>query len=346
MSAQDSLIHSCGPNPSVACHLVWDITHNTHAAQLTATFFAGPVNAALRIFFVVVLALVIRAVLHRLIRRLTDRASSTVLPSFLRRTSAGNGEPAADTAAAQAQHALVDERRRQRIHALGSILRSAASVTIFFIASMVILGDLGINLAPILASASVAGVAIGFGAQNLVKDYLAGIFMLLEDQYGVGDAISVGDRTGTVEAVTLRTTRLRDVSGIVWHIRNGTIDRVGNESQGWARAVIDFPLPYAVDLSRVTPVLEREAGDMWEDATWRKVMLEKPVVWGAQDVTAEVVTMRIVARTAPLRQWEVERELRARLKSALTASGILPVGAEPGAVGANPAGAADGGSAG
>jgi moderate conductance mechanosensitive channel len=337
MSAQDDMLHWCGSDPGVGCRLVWDITHNPTAATLTRNFFAGPVNAALRIVFVAVLALVIRAVLHRLIRRLTDRASSTALPSFLRRTSGGNGEPAAGTAAAaQAQHALVDERRRQRIHALGSILRSAASVTIFFIASMVILGDLGINLAPILASASVAGVAIGFGAQNLVKDYLAGIFMLLEDQYGVGDAISVGDRTGTVEAVTLRTTRLRDVSGIVWHIRNGTIDRVGNESQGWARAVIDYPLPYAVDLSRVTPVLEREAGVMWQDATWRKVMLEKPVVWGAQDVTADVVTVRIVARTAPLRQWEVERELRARLKSALTTAGIVPVVAEPAAVEANP----------
>jgi small conductance mechanosensitive channel len=339
MSAQDDMLHWCGSDPGVGCRLVWDVTHNPTAATLTRNFFAGPVNAALRIAFVVVLALVIRAVLHRLIKRITDRASSTVLPAFRRRTSAGNGEPREPTdAAIQAQHALVDERRRQRIHALGSILRSAASVTIFFIASMVILGDLGINLAPILASASVAGVAIGFGAQNLVKDYLAGIFMLVEDQYGVGDAISVGDVTGTVEAVTLRTTRLRDVSGIVWHIRNGTIDRVGNESQGWARAVIDYPLPYEVDLSRATPVLEREAGDMWEDATWRQVMLEKPVVWGAQDVTAAGVTMRVVARTAPLRQWEVERELRARLKSALAVAGIVPAGAEPTAIGASQAG--------
>jgi moderate conductance mechanosensitive channel len=327
MSGQDP----CGTNSGIACQLVWDVTQNKHAALAAQTFYAGPVSVALRIAFVVVLALVIRAVLHRLIRRITNQASSTVLSSFRRRTS--NGEPRENTAAAaQAQHALVDERRRQRIRALGSILRSASSVTIFFIASMVILGDLGINLAPILASASVAGVAIGFGAQNLVKDYLAGIFMLVEDQYGVGDAISVGDVTGTVEAVTLRTTRLRDVSGIVWHIRNGTIDRVGNESQGWARAVIDYPLPYEVDLSRATPVLEREAGDMWEDATWRQVMLEKPVVWGAQDVTAAGVTVRIVARTAPLRQWEVERELRARLKSALAVAGIVPAGAEPTAI--------------
>jgi moderate conductance mechanosensitive channel len=334
MSGQDP----CGTNSGIACQLVWDVTNSQRAAKVAGTFFAGPVSVALRIAFVVVLALVIRAVLHRLIKRITERAGSTVLPAFRRRTSAGNGEPREDmNAAIQAEHALVDERRRQRIHALGSILRSAASVTIFFIASMVILGDLGINLAPILASASVAGVAIGFGAQNLVKDYLAGIFMLVEDQYGVGDAISVGNVTGTVEAVTLRTTRLRDVSGIVWHIRNGAVDRVGNESQGWARAVIDYPLPYEVDLSRVTPVMEREAGEMWEDATWRQVMLEKPIVWGVQDVTADGVTMRIVARTAPLRQWEVERELRARLKSALAVAGIVPADAEPTAVEASQA---------
>ncbi len=128
-------------------------------------------------------------------------------------------------------------------------MRSVASITIFSIASVVILGDLGINLAPLLASAGVVGVAIGFGAQSMVRDYLAGIFMLVEDQYGVGDVITIGDATGTVENVTLRVTRLRDVSGIVWHIRNGAIEQVGNESQGWARAVVDFPVPYAADLA-------------------------------------------------------------------------------------------------
>ena len=144
------------------------------------------------------------------------------------------------------------------MRALGAILRSAASVTIFSIAGFIILGDLGINLAPLLASAGVVGVAIGFGAQSLVRDYLSGIFMLVEDQYGVGDVITVGDATGTVENVTLRITRVRDVNGIVWHIRNGAIETVGNESQGWARAVIDFPVPFAADLTAIRDLLHRD----------------------------------------------------------------------------------------
>ncbi|HEX9041436.1 MAG TPA: mechanosensitive ion channel family protein [Trebonia sp.] len=236
----------------------------------------------------------------------------------------GASQGAVDAASAQAEAALVDERRKQRVQALGAILRSAASVTIFAIAGFVILGDLGINLAPLLASAGVVGVAIGFGAQSLVKDYLSGIFMLVEDQYGVGDVITVGAATGTVENVTLRVTRMRDVNGVVWHIRNGTIDTVGNESQGWARAVIDFPVPFDADLATIRELFARTGTGMWNESAWRVVMLEAPEVWGAQEISKDLVTMRMVVKTAPLRQWEVEREMRARIKRALKEAGIMP----------------------
>ena len=391
-----TLIGSCGTDPGITCRLVWDITHNGQAAEVTNNFLNGPVHLLLRVAFVIALAFVIRAVVHRVINRLTERAArESILPQFkngvasarsapgrlaARRRSNGGaysdtvdevapgGEPglpaaservsaaeaaavaeaensvpaesreaakgaepgAIAAAAAQAERALVDERRHQRVRALGSVLRSAASVTIFTIAGVVVLGDLGINLAPLLASAGVVGIAIGFGAQNLVRDYLAGIFMLVEDQYGVGDVIAVGDATGTVETVTLRITRMRDVNGIVWHVRNGAIERVGNESQGWARAVIDFPVPYAADLATIRTILADAAETIWNDPVWRAVMLEKPEVWGAQEVTSTKVTMRIVVKTAPLRQWEVEREMRARVKAALDAAGITPAAAEPG----------------
>jgi small-conductance mechanosensitive channel len=226
-------------------------------------------------------------------------------------------------AAAQSETALVDERRKQRVRALGAILRSAASVTIFSIAGFVVLGDLGINLAPLLASAGVVGVAVGFGAQNLVRDYLSGIFMLVEDQYGVGDVITVGNATGTVENVTLRITRVRDVNGVVWHIRNGAIETVGNESQGWARAVIDFPVPFEADLATIRNLLQETGDMMWNEPIWRAVMLEAPEVWGAQEISKDEVVMRMVAKTAPLRQWEVEREMRARVKAALYEAGIF-----------------------
>lgn len=312
--APGTLTGSCGNNPGIACRLVWDVSHNGQAAQLTSSFLAGPVHLLLRVIYVVVLALVVRAILHRVINRVSERATESILPQFRngvpatrlirsrlvprrfrRQPSSGaaaqgpvvldspspeaavaaeavdseQGRLETAAAAAGVARALVAERRGQRVRALGSILRSAASVTIFSIAGVVLLGDVGINLAPLLASAGVVGVAVGFGAQNLVRDYLSGVFMLLEDQYGVGDVISVGSVTGTVETVTLRITRLRDVNGIVWHIRNGTIDQVGNETQGWARAVIDFPVPYTADLSTIRTILRGVVDTMWTDPTWR-----------------------------------------------------------------------------
>jgi small-conductance mechanosensitive channel len=190
-------------------------------------------------------------------------------------------------------------------------------VLIFGIAAVTIAGDLGLNLAPVLASAGVLGIAIGFGAQSLVRDFLAGIFMLLEDQYGVGDVIDSGYATGTVEAVSLRVTTLRDVNGVVWYVRNGTINRIGNESQGWARAVIDFPVAYDQDLPRVRQVMTETAAQMWQEERWHDVITEEPEVWGVEAVYSDAIVMRLVARTLPLRQWEVARELRERLKMAL-----------------------------
>jgi moderate conductance mechanosensitive channel len=354
--APKTLTGSCGPDPGVACRLVWDISHNGQAAELTNSFLAGPVHLLLKLVFVVLLALVIQVLVHRVINRLTERAAHTILPfrggagtsrftpgalvrhpvRYLRRRrqqsaaagqiaaaeSAVGAAPGTAELAADMEHALVDERRHQRVRALGSILRSAASIAIFGIAGVVVLGDLGINLAPLLASAGVVGIAIGFGAQNLVRDYLSGIFMLLEDQYGVGDSITVGDASGTVETVTLRITRMRDTKGVVWHIRNGTIEQVGNQSQGWARAVIDYPVPYDGNLAVIQDILEQAAQALWHEPEWRALMLAAPEVWGAQEVSSKQVTMRVVVKTAPLRQWSVEREMRARVKAALDAAGV------------------------
>jgi small conductance mechanosensitive channel len=234
-------------------------------------------------------------------------------------------------AATEAVTEAVSERRHQRAHALGSILRSAASVTIFTIAVAIGLGDLGVNLAPVLASAGVVGIAVGFGAQNLVRDFLAGIFMLMEDQYGVGDVINIGDATGTVEAVSLRTTRLRDINGVVWHIRNGALEKVGNESQGWARAVVDVPAPPELDLPDTRKIMAKAAGTMWHERRWRKLMLEKPEVWGVQAITDTQVTMRVAAKTQPMRQYEVGRELRERVVSAIDLALLdLEVDPQPG----------------
>jgi moderate conductance mechanosensitive channel len=248
---------------------------------------------------VVLLAVILRAAAHRMIGRITARARDEA-----------DGVP--DRARGPFR-----ERRRQRANALSSILGNAASVTIFSVALVTILGDLGLNLAPVLASAGVLGVAIGFGAQNLVKDFLAGIFMLLEDQYGVGDVIDISTVTGTVEAVSLRITRLRDVNGVVWYIRNGTIKLAGNESQGWARAVVDFPVAYDRDVGRVRELMRDAAVQLWQEPSFSGLILEEPEVWGIQEVSSAGLLMRVTAKTVPLRQWEVARELRERLKRAV-----------------------------
>jgi moderate conductance mechanosensitive channel len=316
-SVPGTLTGSCGDNPGVVCRLVWDLSHSTAAAQLFQVYLAGPVGRAGRIAFIILVALIVRAITHRLINKVTERAATMSGPVL--------GEGAVHRAGV-AVHLAGTVRREQRARALGSILRSAVSVLVFGIAALTILGVLGFDLAPLLASTAVLGVALGFGAQNLVRDYLAGILMLVEDHYGVGDTITVEDVTGTVEAMTLLTTRLRDINGVVWHIRNGTIEAVGNESQGWSRAVIDYPVAYSEDLARIRQLMEQAAGGLYRDRDWRSLMLDKPEVWGAQELSSKEVTMRIVAKTEPMRQWEVARELRARVKSVLDTAGVEPAG--------------------
>jgi small conductance mechanosensitive channel len=307
-----SLERECGAEPGIVCRIIWDISHSQHAAAI-----AGPAEIAVRIVFVLVLALLLRAAAMRLVARISNRVLAMQ-----------------DTGGRS--HAMFRERRAQRATALASVLGNAASVLIFSIAAVIVLSDLGLNIAPVLASAGVLGVAFGFGAQNLVKDFLAGIFMLLEDQYGVGDEVQVSGVSGTVEAVSLRITRLRDVNGVVWHIRNGTIKQAGNASHGWARAVVDVPVPYQSELPAARAALQQAADAMWADSAWHDVLLEQPEVWGIQDMTATTVLVRVVARTAPLRQTEVTRELRERLKAAVDA-GHLSVPAQAGPAQAGPA---------
>ena len=327
-----TLTGNCGDVPGIACRLAWDLSHSTSAAQVVKVYLAGPASQTGRIAFVVVLALFMRAIFHRLINKVTERAATATLPV------APNGRAHKAAAAVHMTgHMTGSERRAQRSRALGSILRSAVSVIVFGIAALTILGILGFNLAPLLASTAVLGVALGFGAQNLVRDYLAGLLMLVEDHYGVGDTINAGVATGTVEAMTLLTTRLRDVNGVVWHIRNGTIDSVGNESQGWSRAVIDYPIPYGEDLGRIRALMEQAANSLYRERGWKKLMLEKPEVWGAQELSGKEVIMRLVAKTTPMRQWEVARELRARVKATLDAAGVRPAGPDTIVVSAPPA---------
>ncbi|WP_432536317.1 mechanosensitive ion channel family protein [Kineococcus arenarius] len=217
---------------------------------------------------------------------------------------------------------LLSERREQRAGTIASVLKSATTLVLGIAAVMSVLDIVGVSIAPFLASAGIAGVAIGFGAQALVKDFLSGFFMLAEDQYGVGDVVDLGDASGTVEAVGLRVTRLRDVQGTVWYVRNGEIIRVGNQSQGWARAVLDVSVAYGADVTHVQEVMQRVGDALAEEHDWKPLVLERPEVWGVEQMAADAIVLRLVVKTAPLQQWAVQRELRLRIKAAFDAEGI------------------------
>ena len=281
---------------------------------------AGAVETAWHVLLVIVLAVAVRYVLHRLIGRVIHEAVTSTVPVGIRPLR-GRDEGQVVEAAPYAVP-LLTERRRQRTETIGSVLRSVTSVLVVTVGTAMVLGELGLQLGPLIASAGIVGVALGFGAQNLVKDFLNGIFMILEDQYGVGDAIDAGEASGIVEAVNLRTTRLRSVDGTVWHVRNGEILRVGNMSQGWSRALLDVSVAYDTDTDLAAGVLKGVADGVWQDEELGALVLEEPEVWGVEDLGVDGIAIRLVVKTAPLEQWRVARELRRRIKPAFAEHGI------------------------
>jgi small conductance mechanosensitive channel len=284
-------------------------TGNEWLAKMSDILIARPAQVIL----ILVLTLLVRWFLHRMIDRVSRRAADGMPSPLLRHKPDPASRPAT---------AVVAGRRVQRAQTMGSLLKSITSIVLFTLFVITALSQLGVNVGPLIASAGVVGVALGFGAQSLVKDYLAGIFMIFEDQYGVGDYVDLGEAGGTVEAVGLRVTRLRDVEGTVWYVRNGEVIRVGNSSQNWARTVVDVPVGHEQDLYHVQEVLRDVAHDIWEDEDFRHMIIEEPEVWGVQELTPEYISVRVTFKTAPLEQWAVARELRQRIKARFDHEGI------------------------
>ena len=271
------------------------------------------VTRPLAIILLLLAAVAFRWFLHRLIGRLVRQAAEGMPSPVLRRSRELELEHPA---------AVLAGRRVQRAETMGSLLKSVASIVVFTVFAITALAQIGYPVGPLIASAGIVGVALGFGAQSLVKDFLSGIFMIFEDQYGVGDVVDVGEAGGTVEAVGLRVTKLRDVQGTVWYVRNGEIIRVGNQSQNWARTVLDIPVSLDQDLRRVQEVLRDVAHDLWDDEDFKHVVIEEPEVWGIEDLTPNWATVRLVLKTAPLEQWAVAREMRQRIKFRFDHEGI------------------------
>ena len=224
--------------------------------------------------------------------------------------------------------ALVRSEAAKHRHALTQVITWVALVLIYFVTGLLVVQRFGVPLTSLVAPATVAGVAVGFGAQRVVQDILAGFFMIAERQYGFGDVIrfstlgSTTGVTGTVEDVTLRITRLRTVNGEVVIVPNGAVQQVTNLSRDWARAVVDVPVPSAVDISRVTEILRAVGSDIFAEEPWRPLLLDAPSVMGVESMAVDQFVVRVVARTLPGKQFDVGRHLRAKIATAFLAEGI------------------------
>jgi small conductance mechanosensitive channel len=287
------------------CSFVFDVTGNRSLARAADWLIARPLS----ILLIIVLALVLRFVVHRALDRIVRRVADGEpgrLPGRRAREVVGAASP------------IANERRRQRTEALGSVLRSIASFVILVVGALMVLAELGLNLAPALASAGIAGVALGFGAQNLVKDFLAGMFVIFEDQYGVGDTIDMGQATGVVQAVGLRVTQLRDLDGVTWYVRNGEVVRIGNRSQATARAVLDVGVRPGVDTAAVRSRLATVAAAVAADPEWSDRLAGAPQLADVDELDGYAMT-QVVVPTRPMQQLRVSAELQSRLGSALDA---------------------------
>ncbi len=270
----------------------------------------------LQVIIIIVAAFVIQVVLVRVIHKIVKRTSERARLERLEQTRKY-------TRTAELSEMLMNQRTEQRAAAIGTLLTSSVALIVWTVAALMALEALGVNVAPLLASAGVVGVALGFGAQTMVKDYLSGIFLIIEDQFGVGDVVDLGPVIGTVEEVALRYTRLRDMSGVVWYVRNGEILRVANRSQGWTLASVDIPVAYDEDLDRVRDLIESVALDMDEDPTYDDMLLGKPTFAGVESVSGDAMVVRVTAKAVPEKQIILARTIRERIKLAFDRAGIV-----------------------
>ncbi|MCI0417926.1 MAG: mechanosensitive ion channel family protein [Acidobacteria bacterium] len=217
---------------------------------------------------------------------------------------------------------LTTNQREQRAVTLAGIFKSVSKIVIVLVAGLTILGTIGINTAPLIAGAGVAGLAISFGAQNLIRDFISGFFILLENQYRVGDVIRAAGVSGQVEDMNLRITVLRDLEGVAHFIPNGEIKVVSNLAKEWSRAVVNVGVAYKEDLDRVVSVLNRVGQELSRDPVFGPGILEPPQVLGVENFGDSQITLRIVTKTRPLKQWETARELRKRIKAVFDQEGI------------------------
>jgi moderate conductance mechanosensitive channel len=303
------LAEACGEEPSWVCRQTYEWWEKEWIARAADFLIGKPLSIALIVLGALVLSRLGRRGVKTALRSLRSGAVQERLGSMRKLTP---------DALLETQETNL--RSEQRLEALASVLRSVLSFVVFTIAAFMILGELGIELGPLLAGAGILGVALGFGSQSLVRDFLSGLFILVEDQFGVGDIVNLdGTTSGVVEAVSLRTTRLRSVDGTVWHVPNGEIRRVGNMSQHWSRALLDIEVAYGSDIEHVKQLIGEEARALWNED---RDILEEPEVWGVEALNPNGVAVRLVVKTTPSEQYRISRALRERIKARFDREGV------------------------
>ncbi|MFM1973021.1 MAG: hypothetical protein RLZZ345_105 [Actinomycetota bacterium] len=233
-----------------------------------------------------------------------------------------NGKLNHQDAKQSSQSPIAKARVIQRSRTLASVLSNLITWSLLLFAVGAVLSELGVAVGALVASAGILGAALGFGAQSLVKDLINGLFIIFEDQFGVGDSVDLGEARGVIENVGLRVTQVRDVNGVLWYVRNGEIIRVGNHSQGWSRVILDIPLSYKVNIEKAREVILEAAKELVKDSSFAKRMLGQPEIWGIESITADQVVMRLVQQVGPQDADDVARELRLRVKKKLDAAKI------------------------
>jgi len=317
-----TLNEACGTDPAWLCRKVFEWTDNSDIAGIATWLVDRPI----KVLVIVLLALLTRRIVHKAIDGLIDRLMSE------RSSEEKDAVRAAEASSSMLRREVLSgklaslrnrtDRARQRAKTLGMLFKSIASAAVGTVTLMMLLGEFDINLGPLLAGAGILGLGIGFGSQSLVRDLLSGIFMLIENQYGVGDWIDVGEADGTVESLGLRTTRLRDKYGTLWHIPNGEIRRVGNMTQSWSKIPMEIDVAYDTDLDLAMETMKTVADGVWNEQLEEATIVEEPAVSGIQNFGADGITIRLSVKTEPGEQWSTARVLRKRIKEAFDEAGI------------------------
>lgn len=309
-----TLTGTCGSEPKFVCEQVFEATGGNEALTQIVDWLIG---RPLSVLATVIVAWIATRIAQRYVRRLVKRIVAPDRDATVRRLAKiGIDNPASLIGTEPVP------RRDARATSISDVVGSTITAVIWVIAFILVLGEFGFDLGPFIAGAGIAGVALGFGAQSLVKDCIAGLFMLVEDQYGIGDIVDLGEAIGEVEQVTLRTTVLRSLDGTVWHVPNGEVQRVGNKSQLWSIALVDIDVAYDSDIATAKNLMLSTATEVCASKQWSPDVLDEPIVLGVESLGADGITLRMIVKTSPGSQWAIQRELREALKASYDNAGI------------------------